>query len=80
MKPQQHRVELLNCADSIPSDSKKEPFSFGGCDGAELVAAVTCGALGGLVDILFVGAPNDGKFLEAWADRKVARQSAALPA
>ena len=71
MKPQQHCVELLNCADSIPSDSKKEPFSFGGCDGAELVAAVTCGALGGLVDILFVGAPNDGKFLEAWADRKV---------
>lgn len=45
-------------------------FSFGGCDGIELIAAVACGVLGGAVDILFVGAPNDGKPLEAWADKK----------
>ena len=71
MKPQQHCIDLLNDAESIHSDNQKEPFSFGGCDSTELIAAVSCGAIGGMIDVLFVGAPNDGRPLETWADKKV---------
>ena len=71
MKPQQHCIDLLNDAEPMHSDNQKEPFSFGGCDSTELIAAVACGAIGGMIDVLFVGAPNDGRPLEAWADKKV---------
>ena len=46
-------------------------ITFGGCNVPEIVAAVACGALGGMVDVLFVGAPNDGKPLEKWANKQV---------
>lgn len=46
-------------------------ITFGGCNVPEIVTAVACGVLGGMVDILFVGAPNDGKLLEKWADKQV---------
>lgn len=71
MDPQARCIALLNEADKTHADSNEAPFTFGGCDGTELVVAVVCGALGGIIDILFVGAPNDGKPLEVWADKKV---------
>lgn len=71
MDPSTHCLELLGDAEKKGSENGAKPFSFGGCDEIELVAAVACGALGGAIDILFVGAPNDGKPLEAWADKKV---------
>ena len=71
MDPSTHCLELLGDADKKCPENGAKPFSFGGCNGIELVAAVACGALGGAIDILFVGAPNDGKPLEAWADKKV---------
>ncbi len=46
-------------------------ITFGGCGIPEIATAVACGVLGGIVDILFVGAPNDGRPLEKWADKQV---------
>lgn len=37
------------------------------CDTCDYLTAVACGAIGGLVDILFVGAPGDSK-LGKWTD------------
>ncbi len=41
------------------------------CDVYDYVGAAACGVIGGLVDIFLVGAPEDGKPLEKWADSKV---------
>ena len=71
MEPSSRLDELLDEAEEASVESQGKPFSFAGCDGVGLVAAVACGALGGVIDILFVGAPNDGRPLETRADKKV---------
>ena len=58
MDPSTHCLELLGDAEKKGSENEAKPFSFGGCNGIELVAAVACGALGGAIDILFIGAPQ----------------------
>lgn len=55
----------------LETTTERNGFSFGGCDIYDLVAATTCGAIGGLIDIFMVGAPGEGKPLEKWADNQV---------
>lgn len=49
----------------------KEEFSLKNaqCDGYDYLIAVTCGFIGGLVDILFVGKPGESK-LGGWVDEQ----------
>lgn len=71
MDPSARCVALLDEDVRSGDQGDNSCFTLGGCDAIGLVAAVACGALGGVIDILFVGAPNDGRPLEAWADDKV---------
>lgn len=71
MNPSARCIGLLDEDGKADARGAGSRFTFGGCDGVDLVAAVACGTLGGAIDIYFVGAPNDGGPLEAWADDKV---------
>lgn len=62
IKPYKRLEDYANSAPEI---------TFGGCGVPEIATAVACGILGGIVDVLFVGAPNDGRPLEKWADKQV---------
>lgn len=42
-----------------------------GCDITDVLTAVACGSIGGMIDVFLVGAPGDGKPLEAWSDSQV---------
>ena len=42
-----------------------------GCDITDVLTAVACGSIGGMIDVFLVGAPGDGKPLEAWSDSQI---------
>ncbi|MBS6953800.1 MAG: hypothetical protein KH230_11275 [Enterocloster asparagiformis] len=50
--------------------TKKLLYSEDTCDKYDYLTAVACGAIGGMIDIFFVGAPNDSK-LGKWTDKQV---------
>lgn len=50
--------------------TKKLLSSEDTCDKYDYLTAVACGAIGGMIDIFFVGAPNDSK-LGKWTDQQV---------
>lgn len=59
--------QLLGTKDEILSSLRKAT----GCDAADILAAVACGSIGGMIDVFLVGAPGDGKPLEKWSDEQV---------
>lgn len=58
-------IQQQRSANALPRQT------FGGCDASQLASAAACGVLGGMIDVLFVGAPNEGKALEKWADKQI---------
>ena len=62
--------QLLGTRDEILSSVKRAT----GCDAADVLAAVACGSIGGMIDVFLVGAPGDGKPLEKWSDKKFAEK------
>lgn len=48
----------------------KSVFYHDKCDKYDYLIAVGCGAIAGMVDIFFVGAPGDSK-LQSWTDTQV---------
>lgn len=54
----------------INNKTDKSVFYHDKCDKYDYISAVGCGAVAGLVDILFVGSPDDSKLLK-WTDKQV---------
>lgn len=54
----------------IDRNTDKDVFYHDKCDKYDYLTAVCCGAVAGLVDIIFVGSPEDSKLLK-WTDKQV---------
>ena len=59
--------QLLGTREEITSSLRRTT----GCDITDVLAAVACGSIGGMIDIFLVGAPGDGKPLETWSGNQV---------
>ena len=52
------------------ADGKQNIKTNDSCDKYDYIAAIACGAIGGLIDIFLVGTPGDSK-LGDWTDKQV---------
>lgn len=61
--------DFVGTKDQILSSLRKAT----GCDTYDILAAVACGSIGGLIDVFLVGAPGKGSVIERWADSEIDR-------
>ena len=65
LEEQKNYPLMLNSTENRELMQKKDK-----CDKYDYIAAVACGALGGMIDIFFVGAPGKS-FIGDWSDKQV---------
>ena len=62
-------MTTINSNESIMAKEDAKYLQSNSCDAYDYLLAVACGAIGGLVDIFFVGVPGDS-VLGKWSDQQ----------